>query len=163
MEGLEELMGQIRTMGRPQDQMIFQQMFSGDILKEYVSFGDMMPNRMVAKGDRWRKTKDFASPGGMVATDTEYTFKNRARHRDRQCMQIGVAGTISAKPDATAQNSPRRNIKGKLTGDAWFDPELGMVVDSTFDQNITMEIMNRGQAVTLQITMKIRFTLVDVE
>jgi hypothetical protein len=78
-------------------------------------------------------------------------------------MQIGVAGTISAKPDATAQNSPRRNIKGKFTGDAWFDPELGMVVDSTFDQNITMEIMNRGQAVTLQINIKIRFTLVDVE
>jgi RNA polymerase sigma factor (sigma-70 family) len=163
VEGLEELMREIKTIGKPQDQAIFQQMFSGDILKEYVSFGDMMPNRPVTIGDRWRKTKDFASPGGMVATDTEYTFKNRAQHRDRQCMQIGVAGTISAKPDATAQNSPRRNIKGKLTGDAWFDPELGMVVDSTFDQNITMEIMNRGQAVTLQINMNIRFTLVDVE
>ena len=163
MEGLEELMGQIRTMGRPQDQMIFQLMFSGDILKEYVSFGDMMPNRPVTIGDRWRKIKDFASPGGMVATDMEYTFKNWEQHRDRKCMRIGVAGSISAKPDATAQNSPRRNIKGKFTGDAWFDPELGMVVDSTFDQNTTMETMNRGQAVTLQITIKIHFTLVDVE
>ena len=142
---------------------MFQQMFSGDILKEYVSFGDMMPNRPVTIGDHWRQIKDFASPGGMAAIDTEYTFKNRAQHRDRQCMQIGIAGTISAKPDATAQNSPRRNIKGKFTGDAWFDPELGMVVDSTFDQNITMEIMNRGQAVTLQINIKIRLTLVDVE
>jgi hypothetical protein len=123
----------------------------------------MMPNQPVAIGDRWRKIKDFASPGGMVATDTEYTFKNRAQYRDRQCMQIGVAGTISAKPDATVQNSPRRNIKGKFTGDAWFDPELGMVVDSTFDQNTTMETMNRGQAVTFQITIKIHFTLVDVE
>jgi len=163
MEGLEELMGQIRTMGRPQDQMIFQQMFSGDILKEYVSFGDMMPSQPVTIGDRWRKTKDFASPGGMVATDMEYTFKSWEQHHDRKCVRIAVAGTISAKPDATAQNSPRRNIKGKLTGDSWFDPELGMVVDSTFDQNITMETMNRGQAVTLQITIKIRLTLVDVE
>jgi hypothetical protein len=78
-------------------------------------------------------------------------------------MRIAVAGTISAKPDATAQNSPRRNIKGKFAGDTWFDPALGMVVDANYDQNIAMETMNRGQTLPIQITEKIRFTLVDVE
>jgi hypothetical protein len=163
VEGLEELMRQIKTIGKPQDQAIFQQMFSGDILKEYASFGEMMPNRPVAMGDRWRKTKDFVSPVGIVATDMEYTFKSWEQHHDCKCMRIAVAGTISAKPDATAQNSPRRNIKGKFAGDAWFDPALGMVVDANYDQNIAMETMNRGQTVPLQITEKIRFTLVDVE
>jgi len=163
VEGLEELMREIKTIGKPQDQAIFQQMFSGDILKEYASFGEMMPNRPVAMGDRWRKTKDFVSPVGIVATDMEYTFKSWEQHHDCKCMRIAVAGTISAKPDATAQNSPRRNIKGKFAGDAWFDPALGMVVDANYDQNIAMETMNRGQTVPLQITEKIRFTLVDVE
>ena len=163
MEGLEELMREIKTIGKPQDQAIFQQMFSGDILKEYASFGEMMPNRPVTMGDRWRKTKDFVSPVGIVATDMEYTFKSWEQHHDRKCMRIGVAGSISAKPDATVQNSPRRNIKGKFSGDAWFDPDLGMIVDADYDQNITMESMNRGQTLPLQITEQIRFTLVDVE
>jgi hypothetical protein len=163
VEGLEELMRQVGTIGKPQDRAIFQQMLSGDILKEYASFGEMMPNRPVAMGDRWRKTKDFVSPVGIVATDMEYTFKSWEQHRDRKCMRIAVAGTISAKPDATAQNSPRRNIKGKFAGDAWFDPALGMVVDANYNQNIAMETMNRGQTVPIQITEHIRFTLVDVE
>jgi len=162
VEGLEELMRAIKTIGKPQDQAIFQQMFSGDILKEYASFGEMMPNRPVVMGERWRKTKDFVSPVGVVATDMEYTFKSWEQHHDRKCMRIAVAGTISAKPD-TAQNSPRRNIKGKFAGDAWFDPALGMVVDANYDQNIAMETMNRGQTLPIQITEKIRFTLVDVE
>jgi hypothetical protein len=38
-----------------------------------------------------------------------------------------------------------------------------MVVDAAYDQNITMETMNRGQTFPLQITEQIRFTLVDVE
>ena len=156
-------MREIKTIGKPQDQAIFQQMFSGDILKEYASFGEMMPNRPVAMGDRWRKTRDFVSPVGIVATDMEYTFKNWEQHHDRKCMRIAVAGIISAKPDAAAQNGPRRNIKGKFVGDAWFDPALGMIVDAAYNQNITMENMNRGQTVPIQITEKIRFTLVDVE
>lgn len=163
VEGMEELMRQIGTIGKPQDRAIFQQMFSGDLLKEYASFGGMMTNRPVKVGDHWRKTKDFVSPVGVVATDMEYTFKNWEQHDDRKCIRIAVAGTISAKPDATAQNSPRRNIKGEFTGDAWFDPALGMVVDANYDQNIAMETMNRGQTVPIQITEKIRFTLVDVE
>jgi len=163
MEGLEELMREIKTIGKPQDQAIFQQMFTGDILKQYASFGEMMPNRLVAMGDHWRKTKDFVSPVGIVATDMEYTFKNWEQHHDRKCMRIAVAGIISAKPDAAAQNGPRRNIKGKFVGDAWFDPALGMIVDAAYNQNITMENMNRGQTVPIQITEKIRFTLVDVE
>ena len=163
VEGLEELMRQIGTIGKPQDRAIFQQMFSGDLLKEYASFGGMMTNRPVKVGDHWRKTKDFVSLVGVVATDMEYTFKSWEQRRDRKCMRIAVAGTISAKPDAAAQNNSRRNIKGTFEGDAWFDPALGMVVDAAYNQNITMETMNRGQTVPIQITEKIRFSLVEVE
>jgi hypothetical protein len=38
-----------------------------------------------------------------------------------------------------------------------------MVVDANYDQSIAMETMNRGQTLPIQITEKIRFTLVDVE
>jgi len=58
---------------------------------------------------------------------------------------------------------PDENIKGKFSGDAWFDPDLGMIVDADYVQNITMESMNRGQTLPLQLTEKIRFSLVDVE
>ncbi len=164
VEGVEELMRQIGTIGSPQDRALFKQMFSGDILKEYASFAAMMPDRKVAIGDRWQEQREFVSPVGILTrSDMEYTFKNREQHRDRQCLHIEIAGSISSKTDAAAQNSPYRIKPGKIAGDAWFDPELGMVVDATYDQNLAVEIMNRGQTVTLKLTQKIRLTLMDVE
>jgi RNA polymerase sigma factor (sigma-70 family) len=163
MEGVEELMRQIATIGKPEDQAIFRQMFSGDILKEYASFGDMMTDRPVTTGDHWRKTKEFVSPVGVTATDMEYTFKGWEQHHDRKCIRIAVAGSISAKPGAPAQNGSPQIIQGKFVGDAWFDPELGMVADASYDQNITMGILNRGQTMTLQMTEKIHFSLVSVD
>ena len=163
MEGVEELMQQLATIGKPEDQATFRQMFSGDILKEYASFGDLMANRPVTTGDHWRKTTDFVSPVGVVASDVGYTFKTWEQHNDRKCMRIAVAGSISAKPGAPAQNGSTQITKGEFTGDAWFDPELGMVVDAGYDQNITMRNVNRGQTMTLQLAEKIHFSLVSVD
>jgi hypothetical protein len=163
MEGVEELMRQIGMIGEPQTQALFRQMFGGDILKEYASFGDMKANRPVTTGDHWRKTTEFVSPVGVVASDMEYTFKSWEQHHDRKCMRIAVAGSISAKPGAPAQNGSPQITKGEFTGDAWFDPELGRVVDASYDQNITMGILNRGQTMTLQLTETIHFSLVSVD
>jgi hypothetical protein len=78
-------------------------------------------------------------------------------------MHIGIAGSISSKTSATASNSPNETIKGDIVGDAWFDPELGMVVDASYDQKMTLEIANRGQAMTLQVEQKIHHFLISVE
>ena len=63
VEGLEELMREIGTIGKPQDQAIFQQMFSGDILKEYASFGEMMPNRSGDDGRSLAENQGFCQSG----------------------------------------------------------------------------------------------------
>jgi hypothetical protein len=164
VEGVDELLGQIGTIGKPQDQALFKQLFSGDILKAYVSFADMMPDRPVAIGDNWSNKIGFVSPvGTTLVEDMNYTFKNRETHRGYQCMHIGIAGSISSKTSATASNSPNETIKGDIVGDAWFDPELGMVVDASYDQKMTLEIANRGQAMTLQVEQKIHHFLISVE
>ncbi len=162
VEGMEELDRQIREMRRPQDQATFKQIFNEATVKEYVSFAEMMPNRTVAIGDRWRIKRQFVTPVGILASDMEYTLKSREQHGDRKCWHIGIEGSISSKADGTAQTSLHIIKKGRITGDAWFDPELGMVADAAYDQNITMENSNRGQTITLQLGQKIGFILVDV-
>jgi hypothetical protein len=163
VEGMDELMNHVAATAKPQQQAMFKQMFSEDTLKRYGSFGDMMPNRMVNVGESWSSKKDVTSAIGVLTVDMKYTFKNWEQHGDRKCAHIEMAGDISTKSTSNASGAVIEIEKGKISGDVWFDPELGMIVETDNDQNITMKVTTRTQTMTPQMTQKIRLTLVDVQ
>jgi len=99
----------------------------------------------------------------MCIRDRKYTFKNWEQHGDRKCAHIEAAGDISTKSVSNASGAVVEIEKGKISGDVWFDPELGMVVDVNNDQTIKMKVTTRAQTVTPQLTQKIRVTLLDVQ
>jgi len=163
IEGVDELMNRIAATGKPQQQAMFKQMFGEDTLKQYGSFGEMMPNREVNIGESWPVKKDIVSSVGVLTVDMKYTFKNWEQHGDRKCAHIEAAGDISTKSVSNASGAVVEIEKGKISGDVWFDPELGMVVDVNNDQTIKMKVTTRAQTVTPQLTQKIRVTLLDVQ
>ena len=156
-------MNRIAATGKPQQQAMFKQMFGEDTLKQYGSFGEMMPNREVNIGESWPVKKDIVSSVGVLTVDMKYTFKNWEQHGDRKCAHIEAAGDISTKSVSNASGAVVEIEKGKISGDVWFDPELGMVVDVNNDQTIKMKVTTRAQTVTPQLTQKIRVTLLDVQ
>ncbi|HEY3932662.1 MAG TPA: DUF6263 family protein [Verrucomicrobiae bacterium] len=163
VEGMDDLMNRVAATAKPQQQAMFKQMFSEDTLKKYGSFADMMPNRMVNVGESWSVKKDTTSAIGVLTIDMKYTFKNWEQHADRKCAHIEMAGDISTKSTSNASGAVIEIEKGKISGDVWFDPELGMIVETDSDQNITMKVTTRTQTMTPQMTQKIRLTLVDVQ
>jgi hypothetical protein len=163
VEGMDDLMNQVAATAKPQQQAMFKQMFSEDTLKRYGSFADMMPNRMVNVGESWSVKKDVTSAAGTLTVDMTYTFKNWEQHGDRKCAHIEMAGDISTKSTSNASGAVIEIEKGKISGGVWFDPELGMIVETDSDQNITMKVTTRTQTMTPQMTQKIRLTLVDVQ
>jgi hypothetical protein len=78
-------------------------------------------------------------------------------------MHITFTGTISAVAGADASTLRVKIEKGKVSGDIWFDPELGMAVESAQNVDVQLKINQNGQIQTVPLNEKTRATLIAVE
>ncbi len=164
MGGVDELKKRISVAGTQQQRGMFQQMFSEDTLKRYGSFSEALPNRMVNVGESWSQKNDIVSTIGTLTMDMNYTFKNWEQHGDRNCAHVVAVGTITTKTVSAANVGAAVEVQnGKITGDFWFDPELGMIVDVHNTQDMTLKITTRTQNLSQQLSQKVRLSLVDVQ
>jgi hypothetical protein len=119
---------------------------------------------MVNVGESWSVKNDIVSPIGTLAMDMNYTFKNWEQHGDRKCAHVDATGTITSKNISAANVGAAVEIqKGKISGDFWFDPDAGMIVDVHNNQDMTLKITTRTQTLTQQLNQKVRLSLVDVQ
>ena len=60
----------------------------------------------------------------------------------RRCALLEFTGTISIKPGADEQPpGMKMSLKGgTIYGKTWYDPAIGMNIDSSSEQHMTMEI-----------------------
>jgi len=163
VEGVDALTKRIAATGNPQVQAMFNQMFSAETLKRYGSFADAMPDHAVNMGDSWPLKQDVSTTIGVLTVDLKYTFKNWEQHRGRKCAHVDAEGDISTKSISTAQGMVVEIKKGTISGEFWYDPALGMIVEANNDQNLTLKITTRAQTMTSQFSQKVRVALVDVE
>lgn len=159
--GVDELRNRVDTTGNPQEQAMFNQMFSEDTLKQYASFAEAMPNRKVTVGDSWPFKKDLSSPIGELALDMKYNFKNWELHGGRRCAHVEAEGDISTKTTSTASGMMVEIKKGTISGEFWYDPAISMIVEANNNQNLSLKITTRTQAMNSEFNQKIRVALAD--
>ncbi|HVU07224.1 MAG TPA: DUF6263 family protein [Verrucomicrobiae bacterium] len=163
VEGMEALMKRVAA-AKPQQQVLFRQLFGEGTLKQYVSLGEWLPNRLVKIGESWSVKKDINSPQvGILTLNMKFTFKNWEQHADRQCAHVEMTGSVSTKSVSTASGAAIQIEKGKIAGEFWFDPDLGMLVESDNNQSIAMKVTTQAQTTALQMNEKSRWTLVDTQ
>jgi RNA polymerase sigma factor (sigma-70 family) len=163
VEGVNELMKRIDATDKSPTGAAFKEIFTEQNLKRYVSFDDLMPNKTIDLGGNWAVKKHVVTPSGTVIADVKYTFKNWAQHDDRRCAHLEITG-VFASPKASIASGMLTDIRnGKISGDAWFDPELGMVVDSGANESMTLAVTTQAGAFTPKVTQKIQTTLVDMQ
>ena len=122
-----------------------------------------MPRRVVELGDRWTMSLKAPSNAGNLQVDLKCVFKNWEQRAGHKCMHITFTGAISADAGSDDAALRLRIEKGKVTGDVWFDPELGMTVESAQDVNMQLKINQQGQILTFPANEKTRVTLIAVE
>ena len=160
MEGYQELVNRVAGEN-PKEQAAFTDLFRENGLKEYGTIAeDTTSSRVVKLGDSWAKHLEQPSNGGMINVDVKSTFENWEQHADRKCMRIKLTGSFSSQAGA---NFPVKIEKGRFSGEAWFDPDLGMVVETALDEDMIAKITRQGQTMTLPLNRKTRLTLLDVE
>ncbi|MGD0088009.1 MAG: DUF6263 family protein [Verrucomicrobiota bacterium] len=159
LEGLDALKSRINAAAQPQEQALFNELFSEDTLKQYGSFADAMPNHVVAIGDTWQVKKDINSSIGGLTLAMKYTFKNWEQHDGRQCAHVTEVGNILTKNVSTATGMAVEITNGDISGEFWYDPALGMIVDADNHQNMTLKIITRAQTLSSQINRNVRLAL----
>ncbi|HVU27233.1 MAG TPA: DUF6263 family protein [Verrucomicrobiae bacterium] len=166
VEGVDDLMNRVATAGKPQTpgKALFNQLFGAGRLKQYVALGDWMPKRVVKVGERWSVKNNVDSPAvGTVAVDMQFNFKNWEQHGDHRCAHVEMTGDLSTKNISTATGAAISIEKASISGDFWFDPQLGMVVETDSEQNLTLKMTTQAQTLTPQLSQKTRVTLVDMQ
>ena len=162
--GIDELTQRIRATGKSEAQGVFMSIFTEENLKRFLSFDDPLPNRTIAVGESWQIKKDLAGyEFGHLDVNVKDTFKNWVQHGDHKCAHIELAGDFATKTPSAASGALIDIKKGKISGDIWFDPALGTIVDSSSAQVMTVKVTTQGQTLTPQVSRKVRMVLLDVQ
>ena len=145
----------------------FKDMFSEGYLKQLVSGAQLLPSKPVQPGDTWPVHLEMAmNTMGNMTLDYNYTLQGWEKYGARTCARMEFQGTVKNTPGASPlPNGMTINLQdGTLSGVSWFDPELGLIVESDVDQDMNM-VMNvpineRGMQVTQTMTNQMHQTIV---
>jgi hypothetical protein len=154
IEGVDELENRLSSGSQADGLAPFREsMFSKDRFKQIMSANRFMPPKPVQPGDTWPTTQSFEmGPLGTMTMDFNSTFQSWEMHGKRNCARIESQGSIKSTPGTNANPTAMSMTisEGDFTGVSWFDPELGITIDTTLNEDIKM-VMNiptnpRGKA-----------------
>ncbi len=176
LEGIDELAKRLTSGAHSEAMMPIKSMFSEEYFKRMMSQNRFMPTKPVQPGDTWPVKLDFPmGKMGTLTTDYTFTFKSWEMHGQRNCARLEFDGTLKSKPDPNPNPAGMTisGLDGTTSGVSWFDPDLGIIIDTTMNQDMTMVMnMNLGgkksasgamHSITNQMTQLMTIKLASVK
>jgi hypothetical protein len=162
VEGYKEFAGRVIANSPQPAKAMFYKMFNEDNLKQISTVAGGLPDNPVKPGDHWPFSLEFPNPIGIIVIHTKNTFKEWESRAGRQCVRIAFKGDISSKPDPNSANKSAKLENGDVSGETWFDPALGMVVQADDVEEMPLQFKNRGRIINGQVHRKASHTLLNV-
>jgi len=174
VRGINEITDTLFTGGTTRAQTMVRRLFNPQYLRHLVDL-IALPVDPVRVQDTWPGQLSISSgplTGGLNA-DVTYTFRGWQKRDQRNCALVEFTGALkprAANPSSKAISGTVEN--GTVNGQSWFDPELGMVVESASDQTATTKGSIRWrraatnsipQTYTSNVRQRTSMKLVDVE
>jgi hypothetical protein len=102
-----------------------------------------LPPQAVQPGDKWpaQSEVDLGEMGTLTARNI-ITLAQWEKRGPRLCARLEFDGTFHGKPaeKPKAMGMSMAIQDGTTSGVCWFDPELGTIIDSDVNQDMTMAI-----------------------
>ena len=121
----------------PAKGMIGQQ-FNEGYFRQVADFGHGLPQKSVSVGENWTSEMQVpAGPLGQLKVDQKHTLTGMETHENRKTAAITSSGTMSSVAGGAKGGGPMQNMKmesGQVTARTWFDPEMGVLVETVSDQ-----------------------------
>jgi len=162
MEGYDTLMNALAVGGQASAANSMKSMFNEGSLKQMIG-GQHLPTKPVQPGDSWPVQTDVTMGElGTMTMNYNFNFERWEMHGKRMCARLEFQGTLKSKanPEAAATGMAVSVQNGDSSGVTWFDPELGMVIETimnqNMDMNMTMPVPGRGKNATQTMTMAMK-------
>jgi hypothetical protein len=164
IEGAKELKEKLAADGPPQLQMMTEGMLSEDAIRQMGVIPMFLPEKPVKTGDRWPYQAEFnLGPMGTLQVVMNWTARGWDSHDQKKCIRLTNTGTISSKAGSSTNAAMSLTVtSGDSTGQCWFDPELGMVVDSVADQKLSLKVAAMGQNLNMVMQQAVTNRVVEV-
>ncbi|MFM8471102.1 MAG: DUF6263 family protein [Limisphaerales bacterium] len=148
VEGTPQLRSKVTAGANPYAIATLNNMLSDEAIKNWNSLHTGLPEKAVKLGDTWSFARAQQYGPGSINVDATNTFKAWEQRDGRKVALIEIAGVITTKPAAGNSLVTITVEDGATTkGKAWFDPALGMVVESATTSEFTVKMaLANGQA-----------------
>ena len=143
IEGVDELTKRLASGGQADPLAPLKSMYGEGYIKQMMSANRFLPPKAVQPGDTWPVQFEFPmGTMGTLVVDYNFTFQSWEMRGKRNCARLEFQGTLKTKPD---QNSNPAGMSisipdGNSSGASWFDPELGIIIETTMNQDMNMVI-----------------------
>jgi hypothetical protein len=143
VEGFEEITKQLTAGGPRGGNSGLDSLFSEGYFKQMMDGNRYLPSKPVQPGDSWPVQMEVSmGPVGTLQINYTVTFQSWEQHGKRTCARLETQGTLKTKTEASAaSNGMTMSITdGDTSGISWFDPELGMIIETVVNQNMKMNM-----------------------
>jgi hypothetical protein len=156
--GIQELLGQMQGGGGNRGPGLrgnlmggaLQRMYGEDYFKQIIEVGSL-PNTAVRVGDTWSLQREIdVGLAGQVAVSMTNTLRGWQEREGRKCARIEFQGTLTVKTNKVQGGMGLVGLAlkdGRVSGKSWFDPALGLPVESAMEQScqVTGTLPNFGR------------------
>jgi len=137
-------------------------LFSDEAIKGWNTLHAGLPDKAVKPGDAWAVARNQTYGPGTISVEATNTFKGWEQRDGRKVAAFETAGVLTARPPAGASPVTVTIEDGATTsGKAWFDPALGVVVESTATSEFSIRLAfanGQGTASKARVVTHARLT-----
>ncbi len=160
--GTTELQAKLLGAAPQQARMILGNLLTDENLKRLVTLASGLPDKPVKVGETWSAQRETTlGQMGALLEDSKYALKGWEEHDKRRCALLEFTGTIASKSGGPTGPAAITIENGKTSGKAWFDPVVGMVIDSQMEQEMTMKFTANGKNFESKTKTKINVKVVE--
>jgi hypothetical protein len=143
LEGVGELVQRIKSV--PQADPLttdIKNIFNAAFFEAFTNASPFLPRQAVQPGDTWPSHAEYTMPTvGIEVWDCKVVFQNWEMHENHNCARLELQGIMKVKPDPNSKRDetayhPRDGVS---EGVAWFDPELGQIIETDMKKDINVD------------------------
>lgn len=143
MEGVDELVQRIQSVTQtdPLTEDI-KKLFGPVFFQQFTNTRAFLPRQAVQPGDTWSYPREYSVAGtGIEVWEYKVLFQSWEMHENHRCARLQFQGVMKVKPDPNLKRDENtyRPRDGVSEGVAWFDPELGQMVEANIKNDVNVD------------------------
>ncbi len=150
VDGVPQLQSKLAAGIPLQAQFMIRTLISEDSIRGWNVLHQNLPTNSVKAGDTWETTREIPFGVARFVLTSTNTFKGWEQRNNKKVAKLETGGIIAPKDGA--QSAVTLGEGATVSGESWYDPELGVIIESTTTADFSVNVAQAtGQATTSKL------------